>query len=60
MMVISYSEPVVMPVLDHPVTETESYNSLTLALQALGDPQTAPRQAVLGLFRRHLTRIQAG
>jgi len=58
-MLMSQSEPVFMPALDHPIPETDSYNSLTLALQVLGDPQSAPREAVLGLFRRHLTRIQA-
>ena len=42
--------------LDPPAAEARS---LVAAMQALGDPQTAPREAVLALFRRHLTRIQS-
>ncbi len=45
--------------LDPPAAHADAAGSLGAAMRALGDPQTAPREAVLALFRRHLARIQS-
>ncbi len=45
--------------LDPPVPLADAAQSLDAAMRALGEPRSAPREAVLALFRRHLARIQS-